>query len=514
MRLRNTILTGAASYIQIGSLVLTQLVAIPLALRFLDEERFGLWSFVSQSLGYLLLLDFGVSNSLGRLLADPIHKGDERECSGWFNLVLAVLLIQAALILGVGVLLADPILRWFEIPAPLLPEARQLWLMMLVLNGLTFPLRLFPGVLVAQNRSYWVFAGSTIGAWCGLLAFYAFLKLGWSSLAYGFSAAAQIVVASGVPLIAALRGPNRFRVSFREIPWHHARELFNFSSAVFVIGVAVQVVFMSQSLIITKILGLGAVASFTVCSRVPMLLMQFIWRPFDAFSPRWQIFWARGELSPLREEFVRVFRFTMGLAALVMGCCFAMNRWFVFIFGKESLYAGKEFDFFFVLFVLVQVWNHCLSWGFILAKNMKGLTAAVVLESVMTIVLAVAGTRWFGLNGYIGFTALYGLTGFATWYVTLKAPAILGLGTGQLVRNNLTGLLLILSLLGCGMIAFGQFRDDTNLLLLAEVVLVLAALVSFVVLFRSDLFDIVRRFQKIRQGRSSMTSGAAGGPAG
>lgn len=32
MRLRNTILTGAASYLQMGSLMVTQLVAIPMVL--------------------------------------------------------------------------------------------------------------------------------------------------------------------------------------------------------------------------------------------------------------------------------------------------------------------------------------------------------------------------------------------------------------------------------------------------------------------------------------------------
>jgi len=156
MRLRNTILTGATSYLQMGSLMVTQLVAIPLALRFLDSERFGLWSFTSQSLGYLMLLDFGVTSSLGRLLAEPIHQGNEREWNGWFNLVLAVLIIQGALILGLGLALVEPILHWFNIPVALLPEARQLWLMMLGLNAVSFPLRLFPGILGAQNRSYWV----------------------------------------------------------------------------------------------------------------------------------------------------------------------------------------------------------------------------------------------------------------------------------------------------------------------------------------------------------------------
>jgi O-antigen/teichoic acid export membrane protein len=510
VRLRNTILTGATSYIQMGSLMLTQLVAIPLALHFLDYDRFGLWSFVSQSLGYLLLLDFGVSSSLGRLLVEPIHKGDEREWNGWFNLSLAVLTIQAALILGLGLAFVEPILHWFNIPAPLLAEARQLWLMMLFLNALALPTRLFQGILGAQNRAYWVYASLAIGTWAGLAAFYVFLKLGWGSLAYGFSALAQSIVSSGLPLIAVLRGPNRFRVSLRGLPWHHARELFGFSSAVFVIGVAVQIVFMSQSLVVTKILGLGAVASFTVCSRVPMLLMQLIWRPFDAFSPRWQIYWAKGQTETLTKEYRRMVRLTIGLSVLAMVCCFAMNRWFVFIFGKQDLYAGKPFDFFFALFVMVQVWNHCLGFNFVLAKRLKGLAAIVSVDTVVYLGVAIAGTKWFGLTGYIAFTALYGLLGIAFWYITLKAPPILGLSAGKLFKDSSMSLLVFSALLAAGLLVFRQTITPAYLIA-AESGVVIVALALFTGLFWNNLLELFQRLQRARLNRA--VSGSAPPPA-
>jgi O-antigen/teichoic acid export membrane protein len=498
MRLRNTILTGAASYVQMGSLVLTQLVAIPIALTFLDNERFGLWSFISQSLGYVLLLDFGVTNSLGRLLTDPIHKGDERTWNGWFNLFLAVLLIQAGLILGAGVLLTDPILQWFNIPAPLLVEARRLWLMLLFLNALMFPLRLFPGILGAQNRSYWVSVGAVTGSWFGLLTFYLFLRLGWSTLAYGFSAAVQMLVSSGLTLLAVSRGPNRFRVSFRDIPWHHTRELFGFSLAVFVIGIAVQVALVSQAPVITKIVGLGAVASFTMCSRVPMLLMQCIWRPFDAFLPRWQILWAKQETAPLTEEFRRLFRLTMGLAALAMTCCFALNRWFVFSFGKQELYAGKTFDLFFALFVVLQVWSHCLACAFVLAKRMKGLAAVASADTVLGLIAGIAGAQWHGLNGYIAFTVLYNLVSLGFWYCTLKAPKLLNLSLGRLVRDHGMVLFIFSALLAGEFFAFRQTATSERLLL-AEGAAAVWATACFTGLFRGDLLAIFRRFRRARQ---------------
>ncbi|MEI8233750.1 MAG: hypothetical protein WCH57_03585 [Verrucomicrobiota bacterium] len=504
MRLRNTILTGVASYIQMGAMVLTQLAAIPLALHFLDTQRFGLWSFTVQSLGYLLLLDFGVTNSIGRLMVEPLHNGDERTWNGWFNLILAVLMAQAFLVFSVGWTFVDSILHWFNIPPALFTEARQLWLVALTLNALNFPFRLLPGILGAQNRFYWYLLSTTLGAVTGLGVFYGALKMGHGSLSYGFSMATQILLNSSLTLTAVLCGPHRFRISWKGIPWCHARHLFGFSSAVFAIGIAVQVAFLSQSLIVTKILGLGAVASLTVCSRVPMQLMQLIWRPFDAFNSRWQIFWAKNETSALTGEFTRMLRLTMGLALLAMTCCLAMNRWFVFIFGKQTLYQGKLFDFFFAVFVIAQVWNHCLSFAFTLAKRMKAFAIVVVLDTALAIAITIFGTKFYGLNGYILFTALYGLVGCGFWYITIKAPEIMESSSVKLLQGMGRTLLLFSILLAGGFLAMREATlHDPAYLLATEIAVVVIAVGLFLCLYRADLWGAISYLKQVRKQRET-----------
>jgi O-antigen/teichoic acid export membrane protein len=478
--------------------MLTQLIAIPVALHFLDAERFGLWNFTSQSLGYLLLLDFGVSASLGRLLAEPLHRGNEEEWNGWFNLVLVILVVQALVIVGTGLVLIDWLLHWFNIPPALFAEAKKLWLMMLILNGLMLPMRLLTGILGAQNRGYWSSVALTASMWCGLPVFYLFLKLGWGTLAYGFGSAIQMVVTAAI-LFAGLRGgPNRFRLRLRNVPWRHARELFGFSSAVFIIGIAIQIQFASQSLIITKLLGLGAVASFAVCSRVPLLLLQLLWRPFDAFNPRWQIFWTKDELPQLQKEFRHILRLSLGLAGVVVIGSLALNRWFVFIFGKQTLYIGKLFDFFLALFVLTQVWNHCVSWPFVLSKRLKTLTAVVVVDTALGLAAVVGGTHWFGLNGFVGASALYGLVSIGFWYVSLRGLPLLQLRPGGVVREN-AGILLLTGgflLAGLGMFYAAAGWLAGGSLLAAETSLASVAMLSFALLMRRELLDMGRDIQR------------------
>src|SRR5207302_2330237 len=145
-------------------------------------------------------------------------------------------------------------------------------------------LRIHAGVLYAQNRYYWPLLCSAAGNWIGLAAFFFFLRAGTNTLAYGYAAAFTMLIANAVPWAAIKWGPHRFKLSFREIHLSDLKQLFNFSSAIFVISIAVQVVFFSQSLVITKMLGLAAVTLFTISSRAGTYGMQFIWRAFDSLN--------------------------------------------------------------------------------------------------------------------------------------------------------------------------------------------------------------------------------------
>ncbi|GEM_PF-5488759 len=480
MKFRNTILTGASSYIQIGAIMLTQLVAIPMALRFLDNERFGLWSFTSQSLGYLLLLDFGVTNSIGRLLTDPLQGKNEKVWNGWINLFLAILTVQGLLVLGTGLFLADSILHWFHIPAPLFSEARTLWISTLFLNALGFPFRILNGILGAQNRSYWYYFSTSAGAFLGLGVFFVTLKLGFGSLAYVFSLASQTGLNIILIIIAVLRGPNRIRISLQGIPWQHARELFGFSSAVFVINIAVQVVLMSPSLVITRVLGLGAVASYLLCAKVPTLLMQLIWRPFDAFNPRWQICWVNGETESLNREFVQMLRFTIGLTFLAMTCSLAMNRWFVLLFGKEQLYIGKDFDFWFAVFAVAQIWNRCLAISFSLAKKMNLFAAVIAGDVVLSLGVSILGTKYFGLVGYMCSSAIYSLIGIGICFITFRAPRLMGLHTKQLIQGSQSILLLYTGLLTASFLVFKNINPEfKSIMFTSEAVVALLGIALF-----------------------------------
>ena len=505
MRLRETYYAAASSYLQTGSLAVVMLLQMQLALHALTKEQFGLWSFTQQSLGYLLLMDFGVAGSVSRLMTDPLHRGQEKDWNGWFNLIFLILVGQGVAVLVAGWWLVDPIIAWFKIPSALHAEARQLWLLMLVLNAVMLPLRVFLGILAAQNRFYLATLSSMAGTWAGLGVFYYALHRGHGTIAYGYASILSMAVSGLAPALAVWRGRQRFWFSLRNIPWEHTRELFGFSSAIFIIGIAGQIVFMSQSLIITRFCGLAAVAAFTVCSRLPMMVMQLIWRPFDAFAPRWQIFWCQEQTEQLRKEVREGLRLTIGLSLLVVTCCLAGNRWFVHLVGGADLYAGRWFDLLLGLFVLTQVWNHCLACLFFLGKEMRLFALLVGVDAALTLAVGVLAARWFGMMGYMASMGLWFVVSVIGWYLTWRGPGILKMRRSELYGPSLRFWAPAAILLGGGaavLVALG--RAGTGLTLGCEAGLLLAALGLFVWLYRRDLGGYTERLKNAWQSRRAV----------
>ncbi|MEI9863108.1 MAG: hypothetical protein WDN00_00825 [Limisphaerales bacterium] len=65
----------ATSYLQLGFNAVFTLVSIPLIFHYLPKSEFGLWAVVTQLIGYVSLVDLGMTSATARLMVD--HK-DQR----------------------------------------------------------------------------------------------------------------------------------------------------------------------------------------------------------------------------------------------------------------------------------------------------------------------------------------------------------------------------------------------------------------------------------------------------
>ncbi|MDD5350486.1 MAG: hypothetical protein PHQ12_09775, partial [Chthoniobacteraceae bacterium] len=126
----------------------------------------------------------------------------------------------------------------------------------------------------------------------------------------------------------------------------------------------------------------------------------------------------------------------------------------------------------------------CLSFCFVMAKRLKGYAFILIADTAVGIAVAILGTKFFGLVGYIAFTALYGLMGLGFWYITLKGPRLFGLGCGRLFRQSALPCALYGALFAASL---ALFQEAGRHLLEAEIGVVIAGTGLFAALFWKDM---------------------------
>lgn len=393
-------LTLITSYAQTFSGIIVSLLSIPMALHYLNTEEYGLWVVIGQSLGYLMLLDFGVTNAAGRMLAEPVHRNDQEELTSWWTVLVGALASQGLLILLVGLAIAYPVLSFLKVPEALMHDALYLWIGMVCFNALGRPTTALNGIYFVRNRVYMVNLGSIVYAVINLGFFWLFLHMGLRTKAYLYATMLAWCLQTAVLFIGLIsRGQlPTFRLSsFR---WDKMKSLYGYSLWTFLLAIEIQAVLMSHSLIIAKVLGLAAVTVFSVSTRATQVLLQMLWKSFDAFGP----LWLQQYVTGMREVFMRSWKNALVLSfagALLCGAgSLALNQVFVAIYTKKpDLWAGSWFDLAAVAWMFLHVVLRVLYYPFTVTKNLRGLSFASLAEAPVSVLFAYWGCQWGGLPG-------------------------------------------------------------------------------------------------------------------
>jgi O-antigen/teichoic acid export membrane protein len=337
-RLKNFSRNLAASYLQLGVNVVYSLVSIPLILHWLPKAEFGLWALLVQMLGYLGLIDLGMTAAVGRLLVD--HK-DQRDAETYGSLVKTsgmVSLVQGGIILAI-ITLGSPLLATLmKIPA----EYQQTFIALMRIQGVivAFSFCLRPlGLMLYAHQRMDIPAYSEIFnllASLGLLVFFLMEGCGIYSFVY---ASAFTVLVGPVFLFWNCRrlGFLPRKGEWGQVSWRIFNEVFSFGKDVFLFNLGQQLTTASQIIIVSRMLGLEAAAAWAVGTKVFNLFIPLMCRPYGAALPGLYEMHARGETDRLKSRFKGVVLLTASLGAF-LGISFALcNSLFVNVWTGDKI---------------------------------------------------------------------------------------------------------------------------------------------------------------------------------
>jgi O-antigen/teichoic acid export membrane protein len=337
-----------------GVMVLVNLLAIPITIRYLGAESFGIWTTITTALTMLLVLDLGIANSLTNFISEAYARNDHEHASRYTTTALAVMTCIAGLLGIVGWFLW-PHMHWdalFHVSSAIQPgTVSRAVAAAIIIFLIDLPSRLAVKVLggYQELRTANIFA--IVGSILNLAGIVLMVKLRAGLTAMVACTTGALVGADLLCLLWLINVHKPWlRPRIAHLDRSAARRMMQMGTEFFILQIAGLVVFNSDNLVIAHYLGPAEVAPYSVAWRlvgyaamVQSLLIPALW---PAFSEAFE----RGDMAWVRQTFRRTMWITMG-TAFGFSVLFALaGRWIIRVWATNAAVPSQT------LMLMMCVW--------------------------------------------------------------------------------------------------------------------------------------------------------------
>lgn len=404
-RYRRVVLTTLTSLGVRGCTAITALISVPLTLKYLGMERYGLWVTISSIVAMLAFADFGIGNGLLNAVALTTGKG-ERDRMRQFVSSALFLLSGAAGLFAVLFALTYRWIPWaglFNVKSAVArSESGPAMIAFAVCFLLSLPLGIVQRIQIGSQEGFvndiWLSAGSLFS----LLALVIGVYFKWT-LPF------LILAVSGAPVVAmllncvSLFGWSRrwLMPRWSDFQWAAAKILARQGFLFFLLQIGFVVSMSSDNLIVAQVLGAAAVPRYAVTQRVFLLVagLQNAW-----LSPLWPAYGEalqRGDIVWVRKTLARSIRAAVLITGVLSLALVAVSRpLFRFWVGPDLIPSWP-------LTIGFALWAVTQAGGTAVAMFLNG-TNTLQFELCVSIALVVVGTplkillcRQAGMTGIV-----------------------------------------------------------------------------------------------------------------
>jgi len=378
------------------------LASVPLALRFLPVEEFGLFMLVLQISGYFSLFDIGMAGATARLLVD--HKDDPNgeSYNSLISTGFAVFAVQGMFILLVGLQASSWIVAAVGVPAHLQEDASYLLKWLCVYFSAVTLLKMLNSALYAHQRLDIINAITGITMLLGLVVMVVVLGSG-----AGLRGLAFVFLLQGL-LTVTLQGFACWslrllpaRQYWRRPTFSQFTAMFRFAKDIFFFNIGSQILEASQLIIVTRTMGLTAAAMWSVGTKVFNLLYQLLTRIEGTAIVFFSEMMVRGEAELLKHRFRQIYQISAAVTVAAVAVAVAINKPFVSLWAEPALAWPVSLSAIMALVVCFNVVTRCHVDLILHTKQLFALRYLYLFEAALFLVLAFWLVSDFGLYGIV-----------------------------------------------------------------------------------------------------------------
>ena len=328
----------------------TQLIYVPIMLKILGQNEYGVYQLVASIISYLSLLNFGFGGSYFRFYAQcKDDKTKEHKLNGTF-LMIFTLFAVLVLIVGIVISINAELILGNKLTSSEI-ELSKILLMILAVNmALTFPISVFSSIISSREAFVFQKLVELLKNMANPFLTIFILLMGKGSVGLVVVTTFLTVVAGLVNVWYAIKKLN-VRFSFKGLDIRLIREIGIFSFFIFLNSIIDQVNWNVDKYLLGRMVGAAAIAVYSVGAQINTIYIQVSDMIASVMAPKVNLIVAN-EQSPMRELnelFIKVGRFQAYIVVAIVSGFFVLGKDFI------VLWAGKDYQEAYVITLLLIV---------------------------------------------------------------------------------------------------------------------------------------------------------------
>jgi O-antigen/teichoic acid export membrane protein len=441
VRSKRSILTFLSGELSTAMIVGVSVVATPLLLRWLGDERYGAFEAAVDWFGYVALLELGIDGALRPLLARASAGGTKNErgrlIAGGIEAysMLAGLMVVA----GIGLTLMMP--RLLSVSTSAVKDLR-FGCLVGVAGLLTIPLSPFRALLEAEQKGYFINAAllgqSLIITVCSLLFAWARwgIKGQFAAVFFGTCAFSVFIGRAGVRALGS-RWCQHFRGVRQSLEWSM---IWNLNRPTLTFNVCRQVGQLTDNIIVAALISPAMVVPFLITQRLAALAQRELQGIGNASWVALAELHAQRQMDIFNDRMVELTRLVAILSIGGLVPIIVYNRHFVTLWVGARCYGGDALTVVAgvnaFLLAIFSLWGWSIGGTGQVAEVVPG----TIVQTVINLALSLILTFMFGTIGPVLGT-LAGFLTVSSWYLPRLLRRLFDTSVSALIRAALLPLI-------------------------------------------------------------------------
>jgi O-antigen/teichoic acid export membrane protein len=385
--------------------LLASFIVIPLMIKYLGITKYGIWSTILSIMSWILMFDLGIGNGLRNKISESIAKCDLHAAKQYVSTAYASIGLACIFIASCFFLVNESI-SWnliFNTDVLTNNELKLIVNISMLFVLVNFILSLINQVLNAVQKTQYVVLNQLLSNVLSLIfvyILYVFTEgaMSYLAFAYGFS----ILISNSIFSIWFYKSNPNFTPRFSYVRKNRLVDILTLGGRFFVIQIAVIILFTTDKLVITQLLGPAYVTPYDVIFKlfsaitiIHGIIVAPLWTSYSDAFHRGDYTWMRRMMNKQLQVYGLIL---LGTLFLSLTSLYIIDIWV-----GELPHLDLHLIYLSALFVVVLAWNNVFAIFLNGINETKLQLRTAIVASIINIPLSIFFVKFYnmGIEGIV-----------------------------------------------------------------------------------------------------------------